>query len=202
MSIPRNRAGATEYYLGVLDDINENKFKPIIEIVKIMTNDGEEPKLVAKYDNYVNNFQSLLKDIEEKTGKKGIQIDSSLFYGYISDYYVDYYDEDEGLNEFISVCLETALTRYMGLDDYERSGGPDSGHEIFALAEAFKQRITQILESSGGGGIKRKSKRRNSKRVKSKRRNSKRGKSKRSKSKRSKSKRHKSKRGKSNRNLV
>jgi hypothetical protein len=83
----------------------------------------------------------------------------------------------------ISNCLKTAFIQYMTLDNYVRSDGITE-NEINELAEAFRKRITKIIEESKGGinvNLSRNSKHGKSKHGKSNRSKSKRGKSKRSK---------------------
>lgn len=184
MPIPEDREDAKQYYLNILEKIDVLHFKSIIEAVRIMTEmEASEERDRAKYENYETAFKTLLKSIEESTGGKGITTDTSIFYEYITQYFVDIYDEDaadsEYLNKYISDCLKASLTNYMAMDEYVRSGGRDSGHNVHALSGAFAERITQILNhegsgrARGGGGIKRsRTKRSRTKRRRTKRRKS------------------------------
>lgn len=117
MSIPEDREEATSYYLGILNEIKADKFKPIIEaVVDAITGGYSRESSNEKYSNYSDNFNSLLKDIEENTGRIGIQTKVSKFYEYINEYIDGSYIDDEAQeadNEYISDCLKTALTKYM-----------------------------------------------------------------------------------------
>ena len=204
--------------------------------------DEDDPEAVARalqrdalFGPKLNNFQAdlktLLESIEYKlTGRHGTvsRINTTIFYKYISEHILlpDSYDEDDDapddepdskyLINYISECLEYALTKYMAETDYAISGG--SAHNVDEFAEAFKQRITQILSGTaiedrnrreedeaaggdaggdaggaagggreGGGKRRRRTKRRRTKRRRTKRRRTKRRRTKRRRTKRRKS---------------